>query len=412
MLTGARLFQGETISDTLAAVLRQDIPWSALPPGTPAEITRLLRRCLERDRKNRLHDIADARIVLEEVMRGGGSDEPVAAASATVLEHIARSHLRRRRHSRARVGCRARQVDGADTSSYTSGSDCSTGRAKTERRDAGWRTGRLAGRQFCRLRRSLRYKGRRSCISSDSTRLRRERSSGQKERPSPFSPLMDAGLRTVVSIVSRGSPSTAASRFRSRRCPTSGPGGVWLPDNTIVFAKSWLSELWSVSSDGWRNRARSAPSMRARGEIGHWFPSALPDPRRVLITTWMKGAGVNDAEIAVLDLDTGHARRSVQGRGGTVRRAGIHRLFQGRRLPRRPIRRRRRSKPRANRCACSTMRTGTRLRGTSAHTDINAAGTLAYLERAEHLSASSSGSRQGARANRCRIPRAPTTARR
>src|SRR5688572_11487128 len=67
MLTGTRLFQGETISDTLAAVLRQDIPWQELPAGTPAEVSRLLRRCLERDRKNRLHDISDARIVLEEV---------------------------------------------------------------------------------------------------------------------------------------------------------------------------------------------------------------------------------------------------------------------------------------------------------------------------------------------------------
>jgi serine/threonine-protein kinase len=84
MLTGARLFQGETISDTLAAVLRQDIPWSTLPTGTPAEITRLLRRCLERDRKNRLHDIADARIVLEEVMRSGGKDEPVTVAPPPV----------------------------------------------------------------------------------------------------------------------------------------------------------------------------------------------------------------------------------------------------------------------------------------------------------------------------------------
>jgi serine/threonine protein kinase len=84
MLTGTRLFQGETISDTLAAVLRQDIPWQSLPPGMPPEIVRLLKRCLERDRKNRLHDIADARIVLEEVARDGGKVEvsaPVAARS-------------------------------------------------------------------------------------------------------------------------------------------------------------------------------------------------------------------------------------------------------------------------------------------------------------------------------------------
>src|SRR5262245_6040768 len=82
MLTGRRLFEGETISDTIAAVLRQDIPFAALPAGTPREIEKLLRRCLERDRRNRLHDIADARIVIEEVMRGGSPETVAAAAPA------------------------------------------------------------------------------------------------------------------------------------------------------------------------------------------------------------------------------------------------------------------------------------------------------------------------------------------
>lgn len=49
MLTGKRLFQGETVSDTLAAVLRADIDWETLPAGPPAAIRRLLERCLERD---------------------------------------------------------------------------------------------------------------------------------------------------------------------------------------------------------------------------------------------------------------------------------------------------------------------------------------------------------------------------
>src|SRR5206468_8836104 len=62
MLTGQRMFSGETISDTLAAVLKTDPDWSALPPETPPAIRRVLRRCLARDRKQRLADIADARL--------------------------------------------------------------------------------------------------------------------------------------------------------------------------------------------------------------------------------------------------------------------------------------------------------------------------------------------------------------
>src|SRR5262249_58514524 len=69
MLTGSRLFGGETVSDTLAAVLRHDVDYAALPKETPGGVVRLLRRCLERDPRNRLHDVADARLELDEALR-------------------------------------------------------------------------------------------------------------------------------------------------------------------------------------------------------------------------------------------------------------------------------------------------------------------------------------------------------
>ncbi len=68
MLTGKRLFSGETTSDILAAVLRGDIDWSGLPNSTPPGVRLLLRRCVERDRKRRLRDIGDARIELEDAL--------------------------------------------------------------------------------------------------------------------------------------------------------------------------------------------------------------------------------------------------------------------------------------------------------------------------------------------------------
>ena len=73
MLSGKRFFEGDTISDVLAAVLRADIDWRALPASVPAEVRRLLVRCLDREPKNRLHDIADARIVIDETLRGGST---------------------------------------------------------------------------------------------------------------------------------------------------------------------------------------------------------------------------------------------------------------------------------------------------------------------------------------------------
>jgi serine/threonine-protein kinase len=81
MLSGRSLFSADTVSDTLAGVLKGAIDFSTLPRSTPPAIRRLLRRCLERNPKNRLHDIADARIVIDEVL-AGGAPEPESTPDA------------------------------------------------------------------------------------------------------------------------------------------------------------------------------------------------------------------------------------------------------------------------------------------------------------------------------------------
>jgi len=67
-LTGVQIFRGETVSDSLAAVLRKEPDWSLLPAETPAMVRLLVRRCLTRELSKRLQDAGDARIHLEEVM--------------------------------------------------------------------------------------------------------------------------------------------------------------------------------------------------------------------------------------------------------------------------------------------------------------------------------------------------------
>ncbi len=66
-LTGRKLFPGDTITDVLAAVVRAEPDWTALPANTPASIHRLLRRCLQKDPNQRLHHIGDVRLELKEV---------------------------------------------------------------------------------------------------------------------------------------------------------------------------------------------------------------------------------------------------------------------------------------------------------------------------------------------------------
>ena len=85
MLTGARLFKGETVSDTLAAVLTADPDWKRLPAGTPASVERLIRRCLDRDVKHRLQAIGEARIVLADT-----KDDATARGSGPAPGSLAR----------------------------------------------------------------------------------------------------------------------------------------------------------------------------------------------------------------------------------------------------------------------------------------------------------------------------------
>ncbi len=84
MLVGHRLYSGETVSDTLAAVLRAEPNWDELPKDLPREIRRLLERCLERDVRLRLRDIGEARILLARVV--AGDREPDAAVPAAAPE--------------------------------------------------------------------------------------------------------------------------------------------------------------------------------------------------------------------------------------------------------------------------------------------------------------------------------------
>jgi serine/threonine protein kinase/Tol biopolymer transport system component len=81
MLTGKRLFAGETVSDTLAAVLRKDPNWDALPAGLDPAVLLLLRRCLERKPADRLQHIGDARILLDEKLASDDSSATTTGRS-------------------------------------------------------------------------------------------------------------------------------------------------------------------------------------------------------------------------------------------------------------------------------------------------------------------------------------------
>ncbi|HZJ30737.1 MAG TPA: serine/threonine-protein kinase, partial [Vicinamibacterales bacterium] len=82
MLTGSRMFEGDTVTDTLAKILEREPEWEQLPPDTPAAIRRLLERCLTKNPKNRLQSIGEARILIQELIEKPQQPEKPAVVVA------------------------------------------------------------------------------------------------------------------------------------------------------------------------------------------------------------------------------------------------------------------------------------------------------------------------------------------
>ncbi len=85
MLTGKVVHRGKTVSDTLASVLARDPTWDELPADTPWAVRRLLERCLEKEARNRLRDVGEARIAIERFLESP-EDERVDAPSVAEAE--------------------------------------------------------------------------------------------------------------------------------------------------------------------------------------------------------------------------------------------------------------------------------------------------------------------------------------
>ena len=87
MLTGERLFAGETVSDVLAAVLTREPDWKALPATTPVNVRRIVRRCLEKDRRQRIRDMGDVRLDFD-VHDDPRIEPPAVAGRRSTLDRV------------------------------------------------------------------------------------------------------------------------------------------------------------------------------------------------------------------------------------------------------------------------------------------------------------------------------------
>ncbi len=301
MLTGQRLFVGETVSDVLAAVLKTEPDWRALPATTPARLRQLLGRCLERDAKQRLRDIGEARLALG----GGDSHEVAAAPSASVGP------------ARGRAAVRWATLALVALTSAAAGLWLSTRlrpappRAVT-RLEITLPPGQVlsgnGGPAISRDGRQLAYTAR------DATGVARlylrpldrfeasvvpESEGAQAPFFSPDGSRVGffARAKLLTAAVAGGAPTPIADA-------SSHPlGGTWGEDDTIVFGPALSAGLLRVPASGGKPQQLTEPDEAARG-YAHGRPHFLPGGRSLLFTVW----GTSSAEgrgPALLSLDKG-----------------------------------------------------------------------------------------------------------
>ena len=313
LLTGKQAFQGDDVSDILAAVLRAEPDWSLLPEATPLAIRTLLRRCLKKDRHQRLQDATGIRIEIEDVLSGviAGPAEPapvarrqrlsawIASGAAAVLllalGAVSFVHFRET-PPQPQQPMRLSAEIGADASLYTPYG------ASAILSPDGTRLALVASGAD-----QKRHIYVRSLDQLQATVL-----SGTENAGDPFfSPdgqwigfFADGKLKKIS--VQGGAAVTLCDAPGDR-------GGSWGEDGTIVFEPNNVSALYKVSAAGGTPQPLTTLDKQA-GEVTHRWPQILPGGKAVLFTSSTDVDNYEDAEIVVYSMASGQ-RKTVQ-RGG------------------------------------------------------------------------------------------------
>ena len=307
MLTGRPAFAAATTADVIAAVIEREVDWRAIPADAPQAVQRVLRRCLQRDVKQRLRDIGDARLELEDAMT-----RPHAADAV-----------------RVRGRTRALAITGLLAAGAMAGALAAL--AMREPPDAATPPVRfivpvspaapLGGFDFPSV-----------VLSPDGTQLVYVASRGGRTQLF-LRPLNGIDAAPIAGTANAAgpffSPDSQWIAFfadgRLKKVPVAGGtpvtlceapvglGGSWSADDVIVFAAATGSGLSQVSAAGGTPQRLTMLDV-AQGEFSHRWPEWLPDGETVLYTVGTSGSW-SDAQIVAQSAASG--RRSILVRGGT-----------------------------------------------------------------------------------------------
>ena len=274
MLTGARAFTGATISDTLAAVLKTEPEWARLPDGTPTAIRRLLRRCLEKEPRQRLASAADARLDLQEALVAPSREVSVEPQRVRRVAWLALPWIAAAGFALALVFAVWSPRYGLPPATTPLRFQIQPPRGTTT---AGMFTLSPNGRHLAFTASSA---GSSRLWLRDLDSLEPRALPGTDDASYPFwSP--DGG---TIAFFARGKLKTISIDGGSLRtlCDAANArGGSWNRDGVIVFSPGPLSPLLRVSAAGGSTAAvtKLAPDDSS---AGHRFPTFLPDGIHVL----------------------------------------------------------------------------------------------------------------------------------
>jgi eukaryotic-like serine/threonine-protein kinase len=329
MLTGARVFQGKTLVSVMASILEHEPPsLSSVNSSVPASLTRVIQKCLAKDPNRRWQsaaDLADELRWIGDELRSGvvrlkpdatdaeagsagtrpaglrGSPWAIAAASlvggiaiaATTMGIVTRMTPvvapQPVRFAIVPPATHALNIQGADRNIAIS----------ADATHIVYRTG-TSGAPGDLAVRALGELDARPLTSATSAR-------------SPFiSPdgrwiAFFSGTDLKKVSMTGGPPVTLCQIAGAPR------GGSWGSDDVIVFATSNPSTgLLSVPAGGGEPKVLTKPDV-ARGEVDHFFPSVLPGSKAILFTITTGTGGSENAQVAVLDRQTGQQRTLIRG---------------------------------------------------------------------------------------------------
>ena len=312
MLTGQRAFAGEGVSDTLARVIEREPDWTRLPTTLSPELRTYLRRCLQKDPRQRVQAIGDVRLALEGAFETP-VDQTAAPAAVALWQRV------------ALVGVAAIIASGAIIGTL------------------GWFTASRAEPVPPRVSRlqltptgaaalSIAWNERELAITPDGSRLIYVGNQGTQI----FVRALDAlapvavftgvprglfvspdgqwigfldGLGALKKVSLAGGPAVTLATTDT----AGSSGATWGPDDTIIVATNSVDTgLQRVPAAGGRLTVLTRPDP-AQGEGDHFWPEMLPGGRAVLFTITSLTGGLDAAQVAVLDLQTGVRRILVRG---------------------------------------------------------------------------------------------------